>query len=35
VAPAQTAHRFEAVGSERLRLVSVVAAARMETTWLA
>ena len=35
VAPAQTAHRFEAVGSQRLRLVSVHAAARMETTWLA
>jgi mannose-6-phosphate isomerase-like protein (cupin superfamily) len=34
VAPAETAHCFEAIGSERLRLVSIHAAARIETTWM-
>lgn len=34
VVPPATAHRFRALGPERLRLVSVHAAARMETTWL-
>ena len=34
VAPPETAHIFAATGSERLRMVTVHAAARMETTWL-
>jgi quercetin dioxygenase-like cupin family protein len=34
VAPPETAHKFTAVGDERLRMVTVHAAARMETTWL-
>jgi len=34
VAPPDTPHKFTAVGDERLRMVTVHAAARMETTWL-
>jgi quercetin dioxygenase-like cupin family protein len=34
VAPPETPHRFEAIGSERLRMVTVHAAPRMETVWL-
>jgi quercetin dioxygenase-like cupin family protein len=34
VVPPETAHRFHALGPERLRLVSIHAAAKMETTWL-
>jgi len=35
VAPPETAHAFRALGTERLRLVAIHAAARMDTTWLA
>jgi mannose-6-phosphate isomerase-like protein (cupin superfamily) len=34
VVPPETAHGFRALGPERLRLVSVHAAPRMQTTWL-
>jgi mannose-6-phosphate isomerase-like protein (cupin superfamily) len=34
VAPPETPHRFEAIGSERLRMVTVHASPRMETVWL-
>ena len=34
VAPPETAHAFRALGPERLRLVSIHAAPRMQTTWL-
>jgi mannose-6-phosphate isomerase-like protein (cupin superfamily) len=34
VAPPETAHKFEAIGTDRLRMVTIHAAARMETTSL-
>ena len=34
VAPPETAHGFRALGPERLWLVAIHAAARMDTTWL-
>jgi quercetin dioxygenase-like cupin family protein len=34
VAPAGTAHGFSSIGPERLRMVTIHAAATMETTWL-
>jgi quercetin dioxygenase-like cupin family protein len=34
VAPAGSPHRFRAIGDERLRLVAIQAAPKMETTWL-
>jgi mannose-6-phosphate isomerase-like protein (cupin superfamily) len=32
--PAQTPHGFKSLGPERLKLVAIHAAPRMETTWL-
>jgi mannose-6-phosphate isomerase-like protein (cupin superfamily) len=34
VAPPGAAHKFTATGDERLRMVTIHAAAAMETTWL-
>ena len=34
VAPSGTAHGFSSLGPERLRMVAIHAAARMDTTWL-
>jgi mannose-6-phosphate isomerase-like protein (cupin superfamily) len=34
VVPPESAHRFHALGPERLRMVTIHAAPRMETTWL-
>jgi quercetin dioxygenase-like cupin family protein len=33
VAPAEIVHRFEALGPDKLRMVTVHAAPRMDTTW--
>jgi quercetin dioxygenase-like cupin family protein len=34
VAPPETPHKFQVVGDERLHMVTIHAAASMETTWL-